>query len=180
MPLLRADRPIRSCRGTSASCLPRCGVCGCTSILWSMSGAARWWPGMWLRWSRLRSSRPIWCSGPASRSATAAPAALAAASASSSPLSSILTTAMPSRRLLAELRGATLESLLEEMGVLRSFSSPRVSNDNPYSKSHFRRVKYCPGYPNRPFAIKDEARNASGWRPLSTGTITGSGTTASS
>ena len=78
------------------------------------------------------------------------------------------------------MRGATLESLLKEMGVLRSFSRPRVSNDNPYSKSHFRRVKYCPDYPNRPFAIKDEARNASGWRSLSTGTITGSGTAASS
>lgn len=33
---------------------------------------------------------------------------------------------MPSRRLLAELRGATLESRLEEMGVLRSFSRPRM------------------------------------------------------
>ena len=29
------------------------------------------------------------------------------------------------------MRGATLESRLEEMGVLRSFSRPRVSNDNP-------------------------------------------------
>ncbi len=28
------------------------------------------------------------------------------------------------------MRGATLESRLEEMGVLRSFSRPRVSNDN--------------------------------------------------
>ena len=29
------------------------------------------------------------------------------------------------------LRTATLESRLEELGVLRSFSRPRVSNDNP-------------------------------------------------
>ena len=64
---------------------------------------------------------------------------------------------MPSRRLLAELRGATLESRLEEMGVLRSFSRPRVSNDNPYSESLFRTVKYRPDYPSRPFACKDEA-----------------------
>jgi len=42
---------------------------------------------------------------------------------------------MPSRRLLEELRAATLESRLEELGVLRSFSRPRVSNDNPYSGS---------------------------------------------
>jgi transposase InsO family protein len=46
--------------------------------------------------------------------------------------------AMPSRRLLEELHGATLESRLEEMGVLRSFSMPRVSYDNPLSESLFR------------------------------------------
>ncbi len=50
------------------------------------------------------------------------------------------------------MRGATLESRLEEMGVLRSFSRPRVSNDNPYSESLFRTVKYRPDYPSRPFA----------------------------
>ena len=51
------------------------------------------------------------------------------------------------------MRGATLE----EMGVLRSFSRPRVSNDNPYSESLFRTVKYRPDYPSRPFANKEEA-----------------------
>jgi len=55
------------------------------------------------------------------------------------------------------MRGATLESRLEEMGVLRSFSRPRVSNDNPYSETLFRTVKYRPDYPSRPFATKEEA-----------------------
>jgi putative transposase len=55
------------------------------------------------------------------------------------------------------MRGATLESRLEEMGVLRSFSRPRVSNDNPYSESLFRTLKYRPDYPSRPFATKEEA-----------------------
>jgi putative transposase len=64
---------------------------------------------------------------------------------------------MPNRRLLAELCGATLESRLEEMGVLRSFSGPRVSNDNPYSESLFRTFKYRQIYPSRPFASKEEA-----------------------
>ncbi len=41
--------------------------------------------------------------------------------------------------------------------MLRSFSRPRVSNDNPYSESLFRTVKYRPDCPNRPFASKDEA-----------------------
>jgi len=38
-------------------------------------------------------------------------------------------------------RAATLESRLEELGVLRSFSRPRVSNDNPYSESLFHTLK---------------------------------------
>ncbi len=36
------------------------------------------------------------------------------------------------------MRAATLQSRLEELEVLRSFSRPRVSNDNPYSESLFR------------------------------------------
>jgi putative transposase len=55
------------------------------------------------------------------------------------------------------MRAATLASRLEELGVLRSFSRPRVSNDNSYSESLFRTVKYRPYYPRRPFANKDES-----------------------
>ncbi len=55
------------------------------------------------------------------------------------------------------MRAATLEARLEELGVLRSFSRPRVSNDNPYSESLFRTVKYRPDYPSRPFASKAQA-----------------------
>ena len=36
-------------------------------------------------------------------------------------------TATLSRRLLEELRALTMKSRLEELGVLRSFSSPRVA-----------------------------------------------------
>ena len=42
------------------------------------------------------------------------------------------------------MREATLESKLEELGVVRSFSTPRVSNDNTYSKSLFSTAKYRP------------------------------------
>jgi transposase InsO family protein len=55
------------------------------------------------------------------------------------------------------MRAATLESRLEELGVLRSFSRPRVSNDNPYSESLFRTAKYRPDYTRRPFASVEEA-----------------------
>jgi hypothetical protein len=51
---------------------------------------------------------------------------------------------------------ATLESRLEELGVLRSFSRPRVSYDNPYSYSLFRTAKYRPDYPSWPFISKTE------------------------
>ena len=44
------------------------------------------------------------------------------------------------------------------MGMLRSFSRPRVSNDTPYSESLFSRAKNRPDYPRRPFASEDEAK----------------------
>ncbi|MEO1002915.1 MAG: integrase core domain-containing protein [Cyanobacteria bacterium J06638_7] len=41
--------------------------------------------------------------------------------------------------------------------MLRSFSRPRISNDNPFSESLFRTVKYRPDYPRRPFRSQEEA-----------------------
>jgi transposase InsO family protein len=55
------------------------------------------------------------------------------------------------------MRASTVKSRLEELGVLRSFSRPRVSNDNPHSESLFRTAKYRPDYTRRPFASKEEA-----------------------
>ncbi len=55
------------------------------------------------------------------------------------------------------MRAATLESGLEELGVLRSFSRPRVSNDNPFSESLYSTVKYRPDDPRRPFQSVEEA-----------------------
>jgi hypothetical protein len=52
-----------------------------------------------------------------------------------------------------------LESRLEELGVLRAFSRPRVLNDNAFSKSLFSTAKYRPDYPSRPFASVEEARS---------------------
>jgi transposase InsO family protein len=70
------------------------------------------------------------------------------------------------------MRAATLESRLEELGVLRSFSRPRVSNDNPYSESLFRTAKYR-DRTTRDGHLPARRRPASGWRRLSTGTTTG-------
>ena len=40
-----------------------------------------------------------------------------------------------------------LSRLFETLDVTRSFSRPRVSNDNPYSESQFKTTKYHPDYP---------------------------------
>jgi len=57
------------------------------------------------------------------------------------------------------MKGATMLSTLQKIGVMPSFSRPSVSNDNPYSEALFKTLKYCPKYPNKPFESLDEARN---------------------
>ena len=37
--------------------------------------------------------------------------------------------------------------LLADLGVARSHSRPHVSNDNPFSESNFKTLKYCPAFP---------------------------------
>jgi putative transposase len=49
------------------------------------------------------------------------------------------------------MKGATMLATLQALGVMPSFSRPAVSNDNPYSESLFKTMKYRPAYPQRPF-----------------------------
>lgn len=49
------------------------------------------------------------------------------------------------------MKGATMLATLQQLGVVPSFSRPAVSNDNPYSESLFRTLKYRPEYPEKPF-----------------------------
>ena len=58
----------------------------------------------------------------------------------------------------AAMKGSTMLATMQQLGVVASFSRPRVSNDNAYAESLFRTCKYRPGYPNRPFAGLEEAR----------------------
>ena len=51
----------------------------------------------------------------------------------------------------------TVAHLLEDLGVTRSHSRPRVSNDNPFSESLFKTAKYSPTFPDR-FATLADAR----------------------
>jgi transposase InsO family protein len=58
----------------------------------------------------------------------------------------------------APMKGATLLATLERLGVASSFSRPSVSDDNPYSESLFKTLKYRPSYPDGAFGGLDEAR----------------------
>ena len=49
------------------------------------------------------------------------------------------------------MKGATMLATLQKLGVVPSFSRPSVSDDNPYSESLFRTLKYTPAYPGKPF-----------------------------
>lgn len=47
------------------------------------------------------------------------------------------------------MRSKTLALLYTDLGVAKSFSRPYVSDDNPYSESQFRTLKYRPDFPDR-------------------------------
>lgn len=61
------------------------------------------------------------------------------------------------------MKGATLLATLQLLGVEPSYSRPRVSNDNPFSESLFRTVKYRPEYPSGPFGSLEAAREWVDW-----------------
>ena len=56
------------------------------------------------------------------------------------------------------MKGSTMLATLQQLGIVPSFSRPRVSDDNPFSEALFRTLKYRPAYPKRPFESIDEAR----------------------
>jgi putative transposase len=60
-------------------------------------------------------------------------------------------------------RGSSMKSkpvahLLSDLGVTKSHSRPHVSNDNPFSESNFKTLKYRPEFPDR-FGSLEHARN---------------------
>lgn len=57
-------------------------------------------------------------------------------------------------------RGAAMTAkatghLLADLGITKTHSRPYQSNDNPYSESHFKTLKYRPEFPNRFGSIQD-------------------------
>ena len=58
------------------------------------------------------------------------------------------------------MKGATMLATMHKLGIVPSFSRPRVSDDNAYAEALFRTLKYCPQYPSKGFATVEDAR---GW-----------------
>ena len=58
----------------------------------------------------------------------------------------------------APMRSYTMLAKMQDLGVISSYSRPRVSNDNPYSEALFKTVKYSPQWPSQGFHSIDEAR----------------------
>ena len=57
-------------------------------------------------------------------------------------------------------RGPSMKSkgvafLLADLGITKTHNRPHVSNDNPYSESQFKTLKYCPEFPKRFGSIQD-------------------------
>jgi putative transposase len=62
-------------------------------------------------------------------------------------------------------RGSSMTSkpvafLMADLGITKTHSRPHVSDDNPYSESHFRTLKYRPAFPER-FGSLQDARSFS-------------------
>jgi len=60
----------------------------------------------------------------------------------------------------APMRSKLVALLFSDLGIEASHSRPRVSNDNPFSESHFRTLKYRPEFPDR-FGSVEHARAVS-------------------
>jgi putative transposase len=69
----------------------------------------------------------------------------------------------PKKLTIHSDRGSSMNSklvadLLIELGVVKSLNRPHVSNDNPYSESQFKTLKYRPEFPSR-FGCIEDARS---------------------
>jgi transposase InsO family protein len=66
----------------------------------------------------------------------------------------------------APMRAKTTALMLADLGVTKSHSRPHTSNDNPFSESHFKTMKYQPRFPQRFGCIQDAkafCRNFFNW-----------------
>ncbi len=70
---------------------------------------------------------------------------------------------VPGQLTLHADRGSSMTSkavalLLADLGVTKTHSRPYVSDDNPFSESQFKTLKYRPGFPERFFTLEEARR----------------------
>jgi putative transposase len=56
------------------------------------------------------------------------------------------------------MKSKAVALLFADLGVTKTHSRPHVSNDNPFSESHFKTLKYRPAVPDR-FGCVQDARS---------------------
>jgi putative transposase len=54
----------------------------------------------------------------------------------------------------ASMSSKTVAQLLADLGVTKTHSRPHVSNDNPFSESQFKTMKYRPGFPDHVLSLE--------------------------
>jgi transposase InsO family protein len=59
----------------------------------------------------------------------------------------------------APMKAATMLATMQALGIVKSFSCPGVSDDNPFIEALFRHLKYAPTYPTKGFGSLDETRD---------------------
>ena len=74
---------------------------------------------------------------------------------------------LPGQLTIHADRGAPMTAkstalLMADLGITKTHSRPRVSDDNPYSESHFKTLKYRPEMPDRFGSIQDARSAVSG------------------
>jgi putative transposase len=55
----------------------------------------------------------------------------------------------------SSMTSKTVAFLLADLGITKTHSRPHVSDDNPYSESHFKTLKYRPEFPDRFGSLQD-------------------------
>ena len=53
------------------------------------------------------------------------------------------------------MKSHTVAQLLEHLGIIKTHNRPYTSNDNPFSESQFKTLKYCPEFPGRFDTLQD-------------------------
>jgi len=56
------------------------------------------------------------------------------------------------------MKGSTMLATLHSLGIVASFTRPRVSDDNPFSEALFKTLKYRPWYPRERFTSLEDAQ----------------------